>query len=87
MKVVEWLSIKGVNFRHFHVNIIYVNVAIAASVAVLKIVKNICLCNHKTIDRQKSDLLLKPIICCFELRESGERPLQKTTAVIPTLIS
>jgi len=32
-------------------------------------------------------LLLKPTVYYFELRESGERPLQKTAAVIPTLIN
>jgi len=69
------------------INRIYVTVTIDASMTVLKIVTNVFLCNHKNIDKQKGDLLLKPTVYCFELRESGERPLQKTAAVTLTLFS
>jgi hypothetical protein len=69
------------------INRIYVTMKTAALVTVLKIVKNFFLCNHKNIDKQKGDLLQKPIVYCFELRESGERPLQKTAAVTLPLFS
>jgi hypothetical protein len=69
------------------INRIYVTGTIATSVTVLKIVKNFFLCNHKNIDKQKGDLLLKIMVYCFELRESGERPLQKTAAVTLPLFS
>ena len=51
------------------------------------LIKVFCPFNHKNIDNLKSYLLLRYAISCFGLRESGERPLQKTAAVIPTLIS
>ena len=58
-----------------------------AIIIALKIVKDFFLCNHKNIDKQKGNLLLKPTVYYFELRESGERPLQKTAAVTLPLFS
>ena len=50
------------------------------------LIKIFCPFSHKNIDNLKSNLLnIQHNV--FELRESGERPLQKTAAVIPTLIS
>ncbi len=49
--------------------------------------KNFCLFKHKNIDNLRHYLLGNHRKSRFELRESGENPLQKTAAVIPTLIS
>lgn len=50
-------------------------------------IKIFCLFKHKNIDNLRHYLLVNHIKFRFELRESGENPLQKTAAVIPTLIS
>ena len=51
------------------------------------LIKIFCPFNHKNIDNLKSNLLMNIAYSVFELRESGEMPLQKTAAVIPTPIS